>query len=156
MRICIEYQYRNIALELELDVLDKLLGLDIVHAMDTGNTITIPMSVPISFRNALQHNLIPDGEDTASLSETCLFLDTCAIISIVTHRPGWYSIPRIRCSRMEETSVGDAFASDAYALIACLATGVRTYESVSFGLSLCVGELHDSINSSIDEPRIDQ
>jgi hypothetical protein len=52
--------------------------------------------------------------------------------------------------------VGDAFASDAYALIACLATGVRTYESVSFGLSLCVGELHDSINSSIDEPRIDQ
>ena len=36
---------------------DQLLGLDIAHAMDTGDTVT-------------------DGQNTASLSKTCLLLDS--------------------------------------------------------------------------------
>ena len=40
-----------------IGVLDKLLSLDVVHAVDTGDTVT-------------------DGQDTSSLGEAVLLLDT--------------------------------------------------------------------------------
>lgn len=82
MRTCNHRQFCNLKSFSNSDVLDKLLSLDVVHAMDTGNTITTPSSVPIPFFIDFVE-IVPDGKNTTSLSETCLFLDTCAIISFV-------------------------------------------------------------------------
>ena len=62
------------------DVLDQLLGLDIAHAMDTGNTITINESAS-GLKSSLAAfigvvSCIPNGQDAASLRETCLLRDT--------------------------------------------------------------------------------
>ena len=40
---------------LEPDVLDKLLGLDIVHSMNTGNTITIIESMLVRIGHGANH-----------------------------------------------------------------------------------------------------
>jgi hypothetical protein len=78
-----------------LNVLNELLGLDIAHAVDTGNTVTI------------------------ILVSSLFFLARC-IVAYPTERTRPVSArlfsswtPRILCSRMEETSVGEAFASAA-------------------------------------------
>lgn len=63
-----------------LGVLDKLLGLDIVHAVHTGNTVTVPSSAPLLFRGACDARGaccgVPDGKHTSSLSEVVLLLYT--------------------------------------------------------------------------------
>lgn len=58
-------------------VLDKLLGLDIVHAMDTGDTVTVSSSA-ISWSISLPTSLysVPDREHTASLGQAGLLSDT--------------------------------------------------------------------------------
>ena len=59
------------------DILDKLLSLDIVHAVDTGDTVTAISQICRSC-NSLSYllgSLIPDGEDTASLGKASLFGD---------------------------------------------------------------------------------
>jgi hypothetical protein len=55
-------------------LLDEFFGLDIVHTMDTRNTVTINRSalsifcwIPMS---------LPDGENTASLGKVGLLLNT--------------------------------------------------------------------------------
>lgn len=61
----------------DCDVLDELLGLYVVHAVNTGDTITeVPVS-PCSPLILLWYSFcVPDGEDTAGLGETRLLLDT--------------------------------------------------------------------------------
>lgn len=62
----------------DCDVLDELLGLDVVHAVDTGNTVTdCPVSPCCPLILSLLYCFsIPDGEDTAGLGEAGLLLDT--------------------------------------------------------------------------------
>jgi hypothetical protein len=78
-------------------VLDELLGLDIVHAVDTGNTVTVAL---VSFFVLLFHQLpvVAYPTDRTRPVSARLF-------------SSW--TPRILCSRIEETSVGVAFASAA-------------------------------------------
>ena len=61
-----------------MDVLDELLSLDVAHAVNTGDTITVEYaSVPVVFFPDIVVVVdIPDGEDTAGLGETGLLLDT--------------------------------------------------------------------------------
>lgn len=84
------------AVEVRLNILDQLLGLDVGHTVHTGDTITVGLSL-ISLRilykgmttTAISSEVevggsdilllvddIPDRQDTASLSETGLLLDT--------------------------------------------------------------------------------
>lgn len=57
-------------------VLDELLGLDIVHAVNTGNTVTVILVSPsASISICVLQSSVPDGEDTAGLSEAVLLLD---------------------------------------------------------------------------------
>jgi hypothetical protein len=56
--------------------LDKLLGLDIVHAMDTGDTVTMPSSA-IALPIIIFHcQRVPNREDTTSLGQAGLLGDT--------------------------------------------------------------------------------
>ena len=80
---------------LGLGVLDELLGLDIVHAVDTGNTVTVILrQLPVLLRCAV---VAYPTESTRPVSAR--LFSSCT--------------PRILCSRMEDTSVGEAFASAA-------------------------------------------
>jgi hypothetical protein len=78
-------------------VLNELLGLDVVHAVDTGDTVTV---VPVSFLSspALHAAVVAYPTESTRPVSARLF-SSCT--------------PRILCSRMEETSVGVAFASAA-------------------------------------------
>lgn len=63
-----------------LGVLDELLSLDVVHAVDTGDTVTVVSSsadcVSCNSRDgALMRCSVPDGEDTTGLGEGVLLLD---------------------------------------------------------------------------------
>lgn len=64
------------------DVLDELLSLDVVHAVDTRNTVTRhPKSAPlIPFDGRCSGRCVragvPDGENTSGLGKTGLFLDS--------------------------------------------------------------------------------
>ena len=73
------------------DLLDELLSLDVGHAVDTGDTITNPLSAicsssltPFVYCASLNIAIscvvgivdIPDGQDTAGLGEASLLLDT--------------------------------------------------------------------------------
>lgn len=68
----------------EYYVLDELLGLDIVHTMDTGDTVTRGPQSAIMFLLIIAKTLvtkvcwrgIPDGEDTPGLGKTGLLLHT--------------------------------------------------------------------------------
>lgn len=77
-------------------VLDQLLSLDVVHAVHTCNTVTVLPLVLRSYRVVLILSAYPT-ERTRPVSA----------------RPDSSCTPRIRCSRMEETSVGEALASAA-------------------------------------------
>jgi len=57
-----------------LRVLDKLLGLDVAHAVNTGNTVTVPLSTSVPLNMRWRCGL-PDGKHTSSLGETVLLLD---------------------------------------------------------------------------------
>ena len=85
-----------VVLSFIMNILDQLLGLHIVHAMDTSDTVT---SIPLA---------------------SCVLLTMFTMPSYPTERtrpvsakPASSCTPRILCSRMEETSVGEAFASAA-------------------------------------------
>jgi hypothetical protein len=87
-----------VSLRLWRSVLNELLGLDIVHAVDTGNTVTVvPVSFPVFF-------LAPQCAAVAYPTESTRPV-SARLFSSCT--------PRILCSRMEETSVGAALASAA-------------------------------------------
>lgn len=75
-------------------ILNKFLGLDIVHAVHTRDTIPERMLVLSS--------LYPN-----------VYAYPTERTRPVSARPASSCTPRIRCSRMEDTSVGDAFASAA-------------------------------------------
>jgi len=56
-------------------ILDKLLSLDIAHAVHTRNTVTFNAVSLLSIFRIVFH-LVPDREDTAGLGETSLLLHT--------------------------------------------------------------------------------
>lgn len=53
------------------NLLDQFLGLDIVHAMDTSNTVTVASAVCL-----FSDISIPNRENTTSLGETGIFLNS--------------------------------------------------------------------------------
>jgi hypothetical protein len=80
-------------------VLNELLGLDIVHAVDTGDTVTVvSVSFTVCFSRLLHSAAVAYPTESTRPVSARLF-SSCT--------------PRILCSRMEETSVGVAFASAA-------------------------------------------
>jgi hypothetical protein len=90
-------------------LLDQLLGLDVPHAMDTGNTITI--FVQLSVMNLLV-GVVVDHRGSIDEPMTVLLLTyPTERTRPVSARPASSETPRILCSRMEETSVGWALAS---------------------------------------------
>ena len=79
------------------DVLDELLSLDVVHAVNTGDTVT---EYPVS--------------PCCSLCSSMIFFPyPTERTRPVSARPDSSWTPRILCSRMEVTSVGEALASAA-------------------------------------------
>lgn len=81
-------------------ILHKLLGLDIVHAMDTRNAVTVYQQRSVALQDP---KTILTPLPTYPTDNT----------RPVSARPASSCTPRILCSNIEETSVGEAFASAA-------------------------------------------
>jgi hypothetical protein len=117
---------------MRLNLLDKLFGLDIVHAVDTCNTITVVIETlatdcSTGMRSTL--GVVVDQErfplETYPTERT----------RPVSAKPASSWTPRILCSRMEETSVGVAFASANVrtcfdAALKAAGAAVRPYERI--------------------------
>ncbi len=87
-----------------LHLLDKLFSLNVVHAMHSSNTISIRYR-----QRQLQSNR-PLLLISVSLLTFTYPTDNTRPVSA---RPASSCTPRILCSRIDETSVGEAFASAA-------------------------------------------
>ena len=93
-----------------LNLLDELLSLDVVHAVNTGDTITNPMSanLVLLYRHPL---CIAQGSTSRHRVWSALLTYPTDRTRPVSARPASSWTPRILCSRIEETSVGEALAS---------------------------------------------
>lgn len=85
-----------------LGVLNELLGLDVVHAVDTGDTVTVVSSSADCVYSSM-----------AAMAHGCGAAYPTERTRPVSAREFSSWTPRMRCSRMEETSVGVALASEA-------------------------------------------